>query len=164
MKIVISESQFNRLIESEEEQKVLRIPSLKIFDDDWFLLQKFLEKKGNPPYSIKGDLDLEKTPVESLGNLQSVGGDLSLYGIPIESLGDLQSVGGDLNLYNTSLESLGNLQSVGGDLDLGRTPIESLGNLKFVGGYLDFRSTPLSDMYTKEEILQMVNVGGNIYL
>ena len=164
MKIVISESQYKRLIEAEEEQKVLKIPSLNFFKNDWFLLQKFLEKKGNPPYSIKGDLDLEKTPVESLGNLQSVGGDLSLYGIPIESLGDLQSVGGDLNLYNTSLESLGNLQSVGGYLDLQNTSIESLGNLKSVGGDLYLYDTPISRKYSEEEILQMVNVGGNIYL
>ena len=52
MKIVISESQYKRLIEAEEEQKVLRIPSLKFFNDDWFILEKFLDHKGNPPYSI----------------------------------------------------------------------------------------------------------------
>ena len=124
MKIVISESQYKRLIETEEEQKVLRIPSLKFFNDDWFLLQKFLELKGNPLYSIKGDLDLEKTPVESLGNLQSVGG------------------------Y----------------LDLGRTPIESLGDLQSVGGNLYLNDTPISKKYSEEEIRQMVNVGGKIYL
>ena len=124
MKIVISESQYKKLIEAEEEQKVLHIPSLKFFNDDWFQLQKFLETKGNPPYSIKGDLDLEKTPVESLGNLQSVGG------------------------Y----------------LDLGRTPIESLGDLQSVGGNLYLNDTPISKKYSEEEIRQMVNVGGKIYL
>ena len=142
MKIVISESQYKRLIEAEEEQKVLRIPSLKIFNNDWFLLQKFLEKKGNPPYSIKGDLDLEKTPVESLGNLQSVGGYLSLQDTSIESLGNLKSVGGYLNLAYTSIESLGNLQYVGGDLHL--------------------HGTPLS-IYTREQIREMINVEGRIY-
>ena len=125
MKIVISESQYKRLIEDkEEEQKVLHIPSLKFFNDDWFLLQEFLESKGNPLYSIKGDLDLEKTPVESIGNLQSVGG------------------------Y----------------LDLGRTPIESLGDLQSVGGNLYLNDTPISKKYSEEEIRQMVNVGGKIYL
>ena len=144
MKIVISESQYKRLIESEEEQKVLKIPSLKFFNDDWFILEKFLDHKGNPPYSIGGDLDLRKTPIESLGNLTSVGGDLDLYDTPIKSLGSLQSVGGTLDLENTSIKSLGNLQSVGGKLDL--------------------RETPISKKYSEQEIRQMVNVDGEIIL
>ena len=86
MKIVISESQYKRLIEVEEEQKVLHIPSLKFFNDDWFQLQEFLEKKGNPPYSISGDLGLGGKPVKSLGNLQSVGGDLDLRGTPLSKM------------------------------------------------------------------------------
>ena len=164
MKIVITENQYKRLIEAEEEQKVLRIPSLKFFNDDWFLLQEFLETKGNPPYSIGGDLDLRKTPIESLGNLTSVGGNLVLWGIPIKSLGNLQSVGGYLDLMNTPIESLGNLTSVGGNLVLGRTPIESLGDLQSVGGNLYLNDTPISKKYSEEEIRQMVNVGGKIYL
>ena len=164
MKIVISESQYKRLIESEEEQKVLRIPSLKIFDDDWDVLQKFLELKGNPPYSLGGDLFLMGTPVKSLGNLVSVDGYLYLEETPIKSLGNLQSVGGDLDLRGTPIKSLGNLQSVGGYLNLGRTPIESLGNLKFVGGYLHLQGTPLSNEYTEEQIRKMVDVEGGIYL
>ena len=124
MKIVISESHYNRLIEDKEEPKILRIPSLKLFSNDWFLLQKFLEKKGNPPYSIGGDLDLRKTPIESLGNLTSVGG----------------------------------------DLDLGYSLIKSLGNLQSVGGNLYLNDTPISKKYSEEEIRQMVNVGGKIYL
>jgi len=142
MKIVISESQYNKLIESEEEQKVLRIPSLKIFDDNWFVLQKFLELKGNPTYSVGGDLDLQGTPIKSLGNLQFVGGYLSLQDTSIESLGNLKSVGGYLNLAYTSIESLGNLQYVGGDLSL--------------------HGTPLS-IYTREQIREMINVEGRIY-
>jgi hypothetical protein len=144
MKIVISESQYKRLIEAEEEQKVLRIPSLKFFSNDWFLLQKFLEGRGNPPYSIGGDLVLFQTPIKSLGNLQSVGGSLDLYGTPIESLG--------------------NLQSVGGYLDLKGAPIESLGNLQSVGGNLFLNDTTISENYSEEEIRQMVNVEGGIYL
>ena len=142
MKIVISESQYKRLIEAKEEQKVLRIPSLKFFNDDWFLLQEFLETKGNPPYSISGNLDLRRTPIKSLENLQSVGG----Y----------------LDLRDTPIESLGNLQSVGRNLDLEKTPIQSLGNLEFVGGDLYLRGTPVSKMYSKEEIREMVNVEGGI--
>ena len=152
------------MIETEEEQKVLQIPSLKFFNDDWFLLQEFLEKKGNPPYSLGGDLDLRDTSIESLENLTSVGGDLDLRNTPIKSLGSLQSVGGDLDLYNTRIESLGNLQSVGGYLDLRGTQIKSLGNLQSVGGDLYLYETPISEKYSEEEIRQMVNVGGEIYL
>jgi hypothetical protein len=164
MKIVISESQYKRLIETEEEQKVLRIPSLKFFNDDWFQLQEFLETKGNPPYSIGGNLDLRKTPIESLGNLTSVGGNLYLRNTPIESLGNLQSVGGDLDLYNTPIESLGYLQFVGNRLYMPGTKIDSLGNLKSVGGDLYLYETPISEKYSEEEIRQMVNVDEIIYL
>ena len=148
MKIVISESQYQRLIEAEEEQEVLEIPNLRIFGKDgdvaWNRLQKFLEKKGNPPYSISGDLTLRGTPIKSLGNLQSVGGNLGLIDTPIKSLGNLQSVGGSLDLEGTPIESLGNLQSVSMDLDL--------------------RDTPLSKMYNEKQIREMVNVEGEIYL
>jgi hypothetical protein len=165
MKIVLSESQYKRILrEEEEEQKVLHIPSLKIFDDNWDMLQKFLELKGNPPYTISGNLDLYGLPVKSLGNLQSVGGYLDLRETPIKSLGNLQYVGGSLDLYKSPIKSLGNLTSVGGYLDLLNTSIESLGNLTSVGGYLDLRRTALSKMYTKEQIRKMVNVGGEIYL
>ena len=164
MKIVISESQYKRLIETEEEQKVLRIPSFKFFNDNWFQLQEFLEKKGNPPYSIGGNLDLRKTPIESLGNLQSVGGDLDLRDTSIEFLENLTSVGGDLDLFKTPIKSLGNLTSVGGYLDLQVTYIESLGNLQSVGGDLYLYETPISKKYSEKEIRQMVSVGGGIHL
>jgi hypothetical protein len=39
-----------------------------------------------------------------------------------------------------------------------------LGNLQSVGGYLYLRKTPLSEKYTEEQIRQMVDVGGKIYL
>jgi hypothetical protein len=142
MKIIISESQHRRLF--EEQQQVLHIPSLRVFDNDWNQLQKFLKSKGNPPYSIGGNLYLEDSSIEFLGNLESVGGDLYLYNTPIKSLGNLQSVGDDLDLQGTSIKSLGNLISVGGDLDL--------------------QGTPLSKMYNKEQIRQMVNVGGKIFM
>ena len=148
MKIVISESQYNRLIEAEEKPKILSFPSLEFFDEDpeiaWDIIQKILERKGNPPYSIEGDLDLRDTPIESLGNLQSVGGTLDLEETPIKSLGNLQSVGKSLFLRGTPIESLGNLQSVGNSL------------------WVD--NTPILKKYTEKQIRQMVNVGGKIYL
>jgi hypothetical protein len=165
MKIIITESQYKRILKEEEEQKVLNIPSLKFFNDDWFELQKFLERKGNPPYSIGGNLEFPiDTKFKSLGNLISVGGDLYLRHTEIESLGNLTSVGGNLDLRRTPIKSLGNLKSVGGYLDLYETPIESLGNLKSVGGDLWLTVTPLSEKYTEEQIRQMVDVNGYIYL
>jgi hypothetical protein len=101
MKYIITEAQHKRLF--EEEQKVLHIPDIKVFGDDWDVLQKFLESKGNPPYSLGGDLYLFDSTIESLGNLTSVGGDLDLRDTPIESLGDLQTVGGNLYLENTPI-------------------------------------------------------------
>ena len=162
MKYIITESQHKRLF--EEEQKVLHIPDIKIFGNDWDILQRFLELRGNPPYSLGGNLNLRDTPIESIGNLTYVGGFLYLVGTPIKSLGKLTSVGGDLNLYETPIKSLGNLTSVGGDLYLQGTPIKSLGKLTSVGGDFYLRYTPMSEKYSKEEIRQMVNVGGKIFI
>jgi hypothetical protein len=160
MKYIISERQYKLLM---EEQNVLELPSLDYFGD-WETLQKFLKKRGYPPYSINGNLDLREIDIESLGNLMSVGGDLDLFGSDIKSLGNLVSVGGYLDLTRTNIESLGNLQYVGGFLYLRGTNIESLGNLVSVGGFLDLRETQLSKKYSKKEIKNMINVVGDIYI
>ena len=149
MKIIITESQYKKIME-EEEQEVLNIPSLKYFDNDWDLLQKFLESEGNPPYTI--------------------GGNLNLVGLKVESLGNLVSVEHDLYAYDTPLKSLGNLTSVGGLLDLSNTQIESLGNLSFVGGSLVLKgiplfgkdATPRSKERQSEILRRKVYVKGNI--
>jgi hypothetical protein len=121
MKIIISESQHRRLF--EEEQKVLHIPGLKIFGNDWDVLQRFLESKGNPLYSLGGNLNLVGLNVESLGNLVSVQDDLYAYDTPLKSLGKLTSVGGLMDLSNTQIESLGDLSFVGGSLVLNGIPL-----------------------------------------
>lgn len=168
MKIVILKGQYKRLIETEEEQKVLRIPSLKVFSYDifkaWNILQKLLEKKGNPPYSIGGDLDLSYSSIQSLGNLVSVSGNVKLTDTPIKSLGPLRTVGGYLNMYNTPIVSLGNLRSVGMDLDISRSSVKSFGDLEFVGRDLYLFHTPLSEMYSPDEISEMVDIQGFVYL
>ena len=122
MKIIITESQYKKIME-EEEQEVLNIPSLKYFDNDWDFLQEFLESEGNPPYTIGGNLNLVGLKVESLGNLVSVEHDLYAYDTPLKSLGNLTSVGGLLDLSNTQIKSLGNLSFVGGSLVLNRIPL-----------------------------------------
>ena len=148
MKILVTESQYKRILREEEEEKIIRIPSLDFFHEDpmdaWDILQKGLKAHGNPPYAIEGDLDWRNTSIDYLGNLISVGGDLDLGHTSIKSLGNLQSVGGSLVLFNTRIQSLGNLKSVGIDL-----------NLKY---------TPLSKKYTEKQIRRMVDVGGDIRL
>jgi hypothetical protein len=122
--------------------EILKIPFVA-FNKNWDDLQLFLKHRGNPPYEITDDLNLEYSKIESLGNLTSVGG----Y----------------LNLRFSEIKSLGNLTSVGGTLNLRRTNIESLGNLTSVGGTLILRNTPLSEKYTREEIRSMIEIGGYIY-
>jgi hypothetical protein len=141
MKYIISERQYNLL--TEQEEQILRVPFVA-FGNDWDVLQRFLNRRGNPPYMIMDDLDLFRAKIESLGNLISVGGYLDLGGSEIESLGNLTSVGGYLNLRFSEIKSLGNLTSVGGNLIL--------------------RKTPLSREYSEEEIRSMVEVRGDVYL
>jgi hypothetical protein len=161
MKIIISEAQHKRLF--EEEQKVLHLPSAKVFGG-WDGLQKYLELKGNPLYSLGGDLDLQSTTsVKSLGNLVFVDGDLVLDGSEIESLGNLTHVGGTFTMINTPIKTLGNLTSVGRSLFINGNKIESFGNLTSVGSNLFMGETPLDEKYSEEQIRQMIYVGNTIY-
>jgi uncharacterized SAM-dependent methyltransferase len=139
MKYIINERQYKLIT---EEQEILHIPSLEVFGD-WKTLQKFLERRGNPLFSIGGDLDLNYSDIETLGNLTSVGGRLWLVDSIIRDLGNLTSVGKTLFLTRCSnLTSLGNLTSVGGDLVLAKTPI--------------------SKKYSRDEIRDMVDIGGHL--
>ena len=147
MRYIITESQYKKLMEQEEEEKVLHIPSVDYFDG-WNNMMKWMEKRGNPPFSIGGDLDLSFTHTRTLGNLQSVGGDLNLANTDIQYLWKLKSVGGDLILRSDdAVSSLG-----------------FFGDLKYVGGHLDLKYTPISEKYTKDEIREVINVGGQIFM
>jgi hypothetical protein len=125
------------LREQQEEEKLLKIPGIRYFNNDWNILQKFLESQGNPRYSIGGDLDLREKEVGTLGNLVRVEGNLSLFGTYLDSLGSLEYVGGNLDFRDTDVETLENLVRVEGSLDLGSTRIETLENLEYVGGALN---------------------------
>jgi hypothetical protein len=151
------------LREEQEEEKILKIPGIRYFNNDWNLLQKFLESQGNPRYSIGGNLLLSRSKIETLGNLVRVEGNLNLYYSDVKSLGDLEYVGGWVDLTLSNTESLGNLEYVGNHLNISRTNIESLGNLEYVGGHLDIYKTPLEKKYSNEQIRRMVNVIGHIY-
>jgi hypothetical protein len=162
MKYIINEHQYNLLLEQEEQ--ILRVPFVA-FGNDWDVLQRFLERRGNPPYEIMDDLNLSYSKIESLGNLTSVGGYLIIGLGNIESLGNLTSVGGHVMFLNTNITSLGNLTSVGGDINVGgNKKLKSLGNLTSVGGNLTISKTPLAKKYSGEEIRSMVEVGGWVYV
>jgi hypothetical protein len=158
MKYIISESQLEKI-----KDNLLKLP-FSAFNNDWDLLQEFLERKGNPPYILKGDVHLsEHEEITTLGNLISVEGYLNLFNTSIHSLENLISVKSSLFFNKTPIFSLGNLTSVGGDLFLRNSPIKYLGNLKSVGGTLDLINTPISYMYSEEEIRNMIKVG-DLYL
>jgi hypothetical protein len=162
MKYIISERQY-KLLTEDEDRKILKLPGSAVFGG-WEGMQKFLELKGNPLFSVSGNLDLFGIPIESLDNLVSVDGNLNLGATEIKSLANLESVGGYLNLGGTKIKSLANLESVGGNFNLYRTKIKSLKNLQYVGGNLDLVDTPLSRTTTEEEIRNQVKIKGQIYL
>jgi hypothetical protein len=119
-------------------EKILKIP-YEAVREDWDLLQKFLNMKGNPRHIIVGDVNLrERKDISDLGNLVGVEGDLKLVMSSIELLGELEFVDGDLKSYLCkNIKTLGKLKKVVGYLDLSSSSIESLGELEFVDGDLN---------------------------
>jgi hypothetical protein len=120
MKIIITENQYKRLF---EEEKILTIPGMHYFNNDWNLLMDFLNSKGNPKWRISDSLDLfDNKDVADLNNLISVGGNLILGRTNIKSLGNLKSVGGYLYLSGTPLskkytkEEIRKMVNVGGNI------------------------------------------------
>jgi hypothetical protein len=192
MRIIISENQLRTIIESEnkisdkklkmykdtidelgvdmavvmlnkELYELIEMGFVELYDEDlWLDLQNTpIKSLGNLKY-VDGDLFLSNTSIKNLGNLEKVDGFLDLENTPIESLGDLKKVKGGLNLFNSSIKSLGNLEKVGGYLDLQNTPIKSLGNLKYVGGDLNLEGCPLAKL-SDEEIKSQVKIKKGIF-
>jgi hypothetical protein len=148
----------------KEQDEVINVPDLDFFDGDWEELLRFT--KGRK-FRIRGNLNLSKICPETLGNLVSVDGNLILYDCEnLTSLGSLERVGGKLDLeYCHNLKSLGSLERVVSYLDLSFCEnLTSLGSLEHVGENLYLINTPIADMYSEEEIREMVEVEGNIYL
>ena len=107
----------------------------------------------------KGDLDLYKTPIDSLpSNLKTVGGWLDLSYSKISSLPPGLTVGDSLWLNNTPISSLPPGLTVGRSLDLSYTQISSLPPGLTVGGYLDLSYTQISSLPTD------LKVGDDLYL
>jgi hypothetical protein len=120
------------------EKNILKIPYVAV-REDWNLLQQFLKLKGNPRYIIVGDVDLFRSKdIPNLGNLVGVEGDLRLNWSSIESLGELEFVGGYLGLWGCKdIKTLGKIKRVESDLNLDESSIESLGQLEYVGAGLN---------------------------
>ena len=111
---------------------------------------------------------IETTKVTSLGNLKEVD---HLYHSQvdsmlknIESLGSLTRVTRYIDLSKSKIKTLGNLEYVGDFLDLRRSDVEDLGNLKFVGSNMAIIETPLSKKYDANEIEEMVDIRGRLYV
>lgn len=159
MKYIISERQHNLI--KEQDQEVLEIPSIDHFDNDWSLLDEFLKRRGNPPYSIGENVnmfnlkEIKKFP----GNLVLVKGNLDLMGSAIESLPDnLFKVEGYFDIFNTDIKSLGRLVSIGKWADLRNSVIKDLGDLEFVGGNLNLADSKITSLK------KLKTVGENLIL
>jgi len=116
-------------------EEIWKIP-YSLVKNDWNLLQRYLEFKGNPKYVIVGNVNLEnRKDISDLGNLAGVEGYFSLSSSSIESLGELEFVKGTLGLSDCkNIKTLGKLKKVDGYLDLSYSSIESLGELEYVKG------------------------------
>lgn len=85
---------------------------------------------------INGNLYLEKSSIQSLGNIKEIKGQLDLFNCKnIESLENVEYIAGNLYLSGSTVKSLGKLKFVGGDFVINHF-LQSLGKLKEVKGYL----------------------------
>lgn len=181
MKIIITESQYWRLIESEEEGfKLYNFTKLyKSYKNDPNMWDEIFEQKNRlniknggkkyDGYYIDGSVDLRKSKdITELKYLVKVGGFLNLNETPITELLMLSTVGGYLDLSGSQITELPMLSKVGGSLDLYKTPITELPMLSTVGGYLDLRNDLLGEelkkTMSKEEIKNKFGVKGDLYI
>jgi len=101
MKYIITEDQLKKV-----KDRLLKIP-FSTFGYDWHSLQEYLKGKGNPPYILKGSIDLmDYKEITTLGSLISVEGNIYLLDSSIKTLENLTSVEGSLNLMYSSIQSL----------------------------------------------------------
>jgi len=165
MKIIINERQLRQIIENESNERLLEVSiddflsaenviirqykkqgydGIKLYGDLSFYSNswKDFERLFEHVIEIDGNLDLRRTNIKSLGNLESVSGYLDLgYCEDLVSLGNLKYVGDYLILKNTNMTTLNNLETVGSNLreygsflELSDTPIRDFGKLRYVGG------------------------------
>ena len=109
--------------------------------------------------NVRGSLNLNNTPIQSLPNNLKVNRSLNLSRTQITSLPDDLKVGWSLLLSHTLIQSLPDNLKVGG-LDLSHTPIQSLPDNLTVRNGLNLSNTPISKKYTKEQIIKMIEEKG----
>jgi len=174
MRIIISESQFNLLVEGEKNKKIILATieelglknaltilgmSAKKLVDMGIINLTMADKLGlnfDEKITLFGN-EISKLPDIGVGEVFD--GYLDLRGTQIKSLGNLKSVDGSMDLRNTQIEDLGNLTWVANDLYLTNTPIKDLGNLKHVDGDLFLN---YCDNLT--DLGNLKSVGGYLYL
>jgi hypothetical protein len=103
----------------------------------------------------KGNLNLFRTPIQTLPAGLKVGGNLSLSRTQIKTLPAGLKVGGNLSLTNTQIKTLPDGLEVGGDLYLYDTPIQTLPDGLEVGGDLWLLKTPIAKQYDRQQLKQM---------
>ena len=145
---ILKESDDNIFIprgSKEEKDKVLT-------RKDYDKIQEYI-RNGS-----EGNLELMSSPIKVLPrNLTKVGGYLFLMLSQIEKIPDNFTVNGYLDLDNCkNLESLPNGLKVKGTLDLRRTNLTSLPSDLEVGEELILYRTPIANMYTSEQIREMI--------
>ncbi len=113
---------------------------------------------------IKGDVDLENSNLENLGNLELIEGNAYFgnvrqietpYGIQtysckvskIKNLGKLQTIKGNAYFDGCEIKSLNNLSSIGGKASFKGSKIEDLGELVLVGGTLNILDTSIKNLH-----------------
>ena len=145
---------FFQFLEAKEGKNApLRV---KLLNPDMFKITK-------DDLNVKGNLDLYRTNIKALPKDLKVGGHLILtYCTSLESLTNNLQVVWDLSLSGcTSLESLPNNLQVGGDLYLvDCTSLKSLPEDLQVGDDLYLENTPLAEMYSVDEIIDMIEAKG----
>ena len=129
-----------------------------------YLYKTPIEKLPDNLIKVSGSFWLGRSKIKTLNNVEIVKTHLDLQDATIESLGNLKEVGHHFSLTNTPIKSLGILEYIGGNFHLRDTKIESLDNLKYIGGDLMLQGTSIAKNCTKEEIREMIEVKGEIYM
>ena len=157
MKLIITEKQLRLIIESEQEGKLMHIPTEILQDKESFdrvfnLYKDNKEKKNYIGIKVVGDIDLSGRYGMGFGS--------NMVGFCEE----LIEVDGELRVVDNYIVSFPKLKRVDGDMKLSMTEVYELPELIYVGGDLYLINSPLSKTTTEEELRNKINVGGEIYL
>ena len=166
MRIIITEEQLRQITESENKRKLMSIP-IELFYNKMDAILDNYKKKGFDGIKLVGDVNFYSVFYMDFDrifeHIVEIDGNLDLRKSTIKSLGNLEYVGGELDLrYCEELSDLGNLRYVGEGLFLNKTNITSLKNLEYVGHYLSLSETPLADRMSIDDIKNKFEIKGEI--